>query len=494
MSNRIAVIVAALALACTAARPAFADEDDPQPSAEQAEAAAEPAAPDPTFAGEPAQVEDQELAARPADQEMAPSLSPDKLREMTGVVRAKVLDKLERKMTAKAAQRMANIAMLIRWFSLLGVLLLAMPLVLRKRYPGRGAALVKYSALAAVTFVVTVNLFGMVVIGFRSAQAGLGAATNPQLKIATGFFDTIDHNADQFASLGKELFAPTLQQLMSDEDEQPAAVLIENGKKLIKDADVFVSIAHAFKKLDVVFAALPTVLLLVTMVLFVLAVKPTLLEIVRLPMSAGQDGAGAQVVKRALRRVGGELVATVCTLAVLVVLTLLAGLILGRVVGPALDALIGYFTLGVMYLQYVSGASSTLVFVMLASVILFLVLNLAAVIVSMTLYLGKAQKIFQRRFHDGVPLREHARFWKLGTLCVLVAQLVPWLYIAIAEWGIDKIDDKLTANVGDASQVPWTAIMLIGPLVLVIGFVVFFWGTRALRAVVFLARYKVPPR
>ncbi len=489
----IAIAFVWLALA---PRGASAD-DDPQPE-DQAEQA-EPAAPDSqeykdAFAGVGSDVVDASSEHRPADQELAPSLTTDQLRKMVRVARAKVLDRLEAKMEVKAEQRMGKISALIGWFSLSGLLLLFMPLVLRKRYPGQGAALFKYSALAAVTFVVTVNLFGGVVLGFRTAQSKLGPATNPQLKIAAAFFDTIDHNADDYLVLGKELFAPTLAQLQGDSDEQPAAVLIENGKKLIKDADVFVTIARAFKKVDFVFALLPTVLLLVTMVLFVLAIKPTLLEIVRLPMTAvsGAVGAGRSVVKRALRRVGGELLATLATIGVLVGLTLVSGAILSKVVAPALDALIGYFSLAVIYLQFVSGASSGLVFVMLLGVIVFLVMNLAAVIASMTLYLGKAQKIFQRRFNDGVPLRAHGHFWRWGTISVIVAQLLPWLFIVLADWGIEKIDDKLVGNPTDPSQIPWAAIMLIGPALLVGGFALVYWAGRGIKAIKFIATYKVP--
>ncbi len=446
------------------------------------------------FKDMPTEITDAELDRRPAGSQLTPSLTAEQFRAMVKVARAKVLERLQAKMQRKSDATMAKISYTILYFSLAGLLLLLGPLVLRRRYPGQTASLLKYSALAALTFVVTVNLFGTVVLGFRTAQGALGAATNPQLRIASGFFDSLDHNAEELLITGKELFAPTLAQLQGNGDEQPTVVLLENGQRVIKDAKVFVSVAKMFKKLDVVFSLLPTVLLLVTMILFVLAIKPTLVEIVRLPIAAagGRVGAGRQVVTGALRRIGGELIATLCTLGVLVVLTLLAGSILGRVVRPALDALISYFSLGVSYLQFVEGASSSLVFLMLFSVILFLALNLAAVVVSMSLFLGKAQKIFQRRFNDGVPIASHVRFWKWGIPAVLVAQLVPWLYLALARWGLDAINDKLTSGVTDAAQIPWKSIMLIGPLCLIGGFVVMFWAARGVKSLGFLATYKVP--
>ena len=88
--------------------------------------------------------------------------------------------------------------------------------------------------------------------------------------------------------------------------------------------------------------------------------------------------------------------------------------ILGKIVKPALDALLGYFSLAVKYLQFVEGASSGSCSSTLFGVILFLVLNLATLILSMSFFLGKSQKIFQARFNDGTPIATHKRFFKWG--------------------------------------------------------------------------------
>jgi len=446
---------------------------------------------DDAFADIPTEVADGALDERPEGAELVPSLTPEQMHHLIDIARAKVLARMQAKIEKKSEERMGKIGDLIGYFSLAGLLLLLTPLVMRRKYPGHGKAMFKYSALAALTFIVTVNLFGMVVMLFRGVQSGLGSATNPQLTVASSFFDAMDKNVEMLTLMGKELFGPTLQQLDGDSDAQPMAVLLENGKKVIKDADVFVQVAKGFKKLDIVFGILPTLMLLITMLLFILAIKPTLMEIVRLPIEAAQGRAqGKVVIKRALRRIAGELLAALCTLGVLIVLTIIAGLVLGQVVVPALEALLQYFTLAVIYLNFVDGASSGLVFVMLFSVILFLVMNLAAVIAGMTLFLGKSQKIFQRKFNDRVPLREHKRFWTWGPVALLVAQLVPWLYLVGARWLIEKINNKLAEGVTGADSIPWTPVMLIGPLFLVVGFATVFWAARGMKALKFLATYK----
>ncbi|MFT3695569.1 MAG: hypothetical protein QM831_20705 [Kofleriaceae bacterium] len=437
---------------------------------------------------------DKELDARPKDAELTPSLSIEQFRKIVAVARKVVLAKMEKKMAKSTAKKMAQFSKGIGIFSLAGLLLLLIPLVYAKRYPGKGGTLLKYSALAAITFLVTVNLFGGVLYGMKTVQSKLGDQTNPSLAIAKGTFDTLDENADEFLTMGKELFAPTLEQLQGNTDEQPSVLILENGKKIVKQANVFVSIAKMFKKLDFIFKVLPIILFAVTMILFGLAIKPTLTEIVKLPMRAasGEAGVGREVTANAMRRVFGEFKAALCTIAVLAVMTLLSGFVLGKVATPALFTMLRYFSAAVSYLQFVEGASAGLVFLALFGVILFLVLSLASLILSMSFFLGKCQKIFQARFNNGVPISTHAHFWRWGIPSVLLVQLFPWFFVAIAAKILDVINDKLLSGVKDADAVPWTKLMLAGPLFLVVGYIALFWAARGLKAIGFLFRYKIP--
>jgi hypothetical protein len=196
-----------------------------------------------------------------------------------------------------------------------------------------------------------------------------------------------------------------------------------------------------------------------------------------------------------MRRIGGEVLATLCTLGVLTVLSLLSGFVMGQVARPVLDTLLTCFARAVDYLQFVDGASAGLVALMLFSVVLFLGLTLGVVIVSMSMFLGKTQKIFQQRFNEGVPLAAHRNWWTWAIPAVLLAHLIPLGYLFAARFGIERIERSIMAGVQDAEQVNWTLLMLAGPGLLVIGFLVVFWAARGLAAVTFLARYKVklPP-
>ena len=164
---------------------------------------------------------------------------------------------------------------------------------------------------------------------------------------------------------------------------------------------------------------------------------------------------------------------------------------MGRVVEPMLDTLITCFARALDYLQFVADASPAKVGMMLFSVILALVFNLAVVILSMSFFLGKTQKIFQQRFSDGVPLAAHARWWKWGVPSVLFALLLPLAYLAVAKFAVSALERKIMASVTDAEKVNWSALLLATPGLLVVGFVVFLWAARGVKALGFLATYTV---
>lgn len=288
------------------------------------------------------------------------------------------------------------------------------------------------------------------------------------------------------------LLAPTLYQLQNA-GEQPTVLLLENGKKLLEGARVFVAIGKLVKSLDFVFAVLPMVLLVLTLALFVRSIWPTLYEIIRLPTTVASGTTNAQtVVRNAARRIGGELLVALCTVGVLFALTIISSEILGAVVKPAVYLTIEFFGTAVLYMQLVPDASGGLVFDSLCGIILFLAFNLIVIIIAVSVYLGKAQRMFQLRFHDHQPLRGHADFWKWGTLAVIGVQLVPLVYMLFASWAIDKLEDRWISGVSDPADMPWTKVMLVGPILLLAGFGLALWGGRALRGLSYLLGYKLP--
>jgi hypothetical protein len=448
------------------------------------------------FADIPDEVDDAALDARPDASALLPSLDVETFRKLVRLAEKKVLPRMETKIEAKNAKKMMKFVQLVVAFSGLGILLLLAPLFLAKKYPGKGGMLFKYAAIAAATFVVTVNLFGVVLLGLRTAQGAMGRYTNPQLAVASGLFTTLDEDAEEYIVLGKELFAPTLEQMHAGGDDPPAAVVIANGQRVVKDASVFISIAKFFKGLNWLFGIIPIVLTVVTLLLFVLALKPTLVEIIKLPgaMASGEAAGGGNVVKGALRRVVTEFQATVATLGGLLLVTVVSAVILGFIVAPALKALLEYFSISVQYLQFVDGASSGVVFLTLFAVTLFVGLNMAAVILSSAFFLGKLQKVFQNKFTDGAPLATHKKFLIWGPLSFLWVQLFPLLFLLVAQKALAAINDKILDGVANPDEVNWKMLLVAGPLFLVIGFIILFWAARGMKALGFMLTYQVKPK
>jgi len=446
------------------------------------------------FADVPADVQPEALAARPKREAMAVrSLTVERFRKMVALSRKKVLARLSARLAAHGEARMIIVSKVIAVAASAGVLLLLLPLFLARRYPNQQGVLWRYSALAAITFTVTVASFGAVSLVHRGAHVALAEYTSPQLALASGFFDTLDEDAPDLVVIGNEVFAPTLVQLQGNSDEQPAVLLIANGRKLVKDTEVFVDVARAFDQVTVVVGMIPSVVLVLSLVLFLVAIKPTLVAIVVLPARAASStgASGGDVFRHSMRQVGEELVAMVASLAVLVVISLVASVALGRVLQPALATLISYFTIGVMYLRFVDDASSTMVLVMMASVVVFLVLNLAVIILSTTFFLAKTHWIFQQRCADKVPLGTHRRFWRWGTAALVWSLVFPWLYLLGARAGIEQINGNVMFGARDAAQVNWHVLMIAGPLLLVVGFIVALWASRAYAGLRFLMSYDV---
>jgi hypothetical protein len=125
----------------------------------------------------------------------AAALDPKRLAEVLRAqlekVRDKVLTKMEEKIDAKTEKKLDAFRTFMGYFSLAGLLLLFVPLFLMRKYPGKLGVLFKYSALAAVSFVVCVNLFTGVAAIMKGAQGATGKFTNPQIAITTAVFDSL---------------------------------------------------------------------------------------------------------------------------------------------------------------------------------------------------------------------------------------------------------------------------------------------------------------
>jgi hypothetical protein len=420
------------------------------------------------------------------------------LRQVVAQVRGKVMDKITAKIAQKQESKLDNFALALSLFALCGVFLLGLPLVLRKKYPGKGGPLFKYSALAALLFFLAVNLFAVVLFVMRGAQGVLGEHTNPQVQIVESTFDLFADKADDLALIGPTLVEPTLASLTGESEEPVVTQMLANAQRLKQDFTAFSKVGAVFKKVDWLFGMLPLILIGVGLFLFAKVARPTLTEIVKLPERAvsGAEGVVKQTVKLTLRNVWAEAKAAFAAVGLLVGLTLVASVLLGLVLQPALEVFIAYLTLALLYVQLSPEASTFWVLFSLTASMLFLVLNLAVVVLSSAFFLGKAQRIFQAKFREGVPLGQHKRFWTWGSLGAVWAQVLPVLYILVAVkgigWLVEKSMDRYF-NAENPAASSWGFLLASGPAMFLVTFGLVFWAARGVKALAYLAKYRVPP-
>jgi hypothetical protein len=312
-----------------------------------------------------------------------------------------------------------------------------------------------------------------------------GKETNPVIKIVVASLDGIEEEAEDLVEFGPQLIQPTLDHITEGDEVMPVP-LLENTKKVVKDAQPFISIAKSFKSIQWVTDYIPIVTTLIAVLLFALGARPVIKKLIALPGQAAEGGDPKGIVKEAFQFVGREVVAALGLIAFLVALTLISAEAMALAVKPAVKCFLDMFFLNIIYMQQLN-ASTGLLYGSLGSVVFFLVVNIAMIIVSSAFYLGKVHKIFQARMHEKVPLGTHKKFWVWGTLGVLFVQFFPFLFMLGGEPLVDYLVEK-----GFAKDDPnWTMGLLSGPLVIAVGFLVLFWAARGFKALRFMMKY--PP-
>lgn len=402
-------------------------------------------------------------------------------------VKERVLEKLDEKIDEKQAKKMNTLSMALFGFSLTGFLLLLMPLFLAKKYPGKGGLIFKFSAVAAVATVVVLDLFAVVVLLIRTVQGVTSKFTNPQIQIVSAALDNIVDEADHLVTIGPQLIQPTLDQLLGSDDPVPVA-LLENVKTVVKDAKPFISIAQWFKGISWIFEYVPIVMTTIAVVVFVLGARPIVKELVALPARAAQGEDASAVVKEAFKRVGREFMAAGMMILCLIAVTMFSGEMLALAIRPAVASFLDAFFVNIVYVQQPE-FNSTYLFASLGGTVVFLVLNVAVLIASSAIFIGKFHKIFQAKFQRNVPLGSHKKFWLWGTLGLIWAQAFPFLFAMAAEPLIEMLSDKAYAK--DTPN--WSLALLGGPAIYVLGFLVLFWAFRGIKAIVWTVKYKPEP-
>jgi hypothetical protein len=327
-------------------------------------------------------------------------------------------------------------------------------------------------------------LFAAVVLLIKNVQGIAGNATNPQLMIVDASLDTIDAEAEDLVEFGQAIIEPSLERMGEDGGDVPA-VLLGNVTSLVKDASPFLAAAKAVKSVSFLFEYVPLLTTVIAILVFLLGARPILEELMAMPAraAAGEDTRG--VVSAAFKFVGREFVAALGLVWAVIVLTLLSAFALSLAVRPCVHDLLMYVFENIRYVQY-PDASSGMIYGSLILTIVSLALNVLLVLLSSGFYLGKIHKIFQARVHQNVPFGAHDRFWLWGTLGLLGAQLYPFVFAEATRPIIDALGEKAFAK----EEPSFTLLLLSGPLIMVVGWLVVFWAARGVKGLTFILKYK----
>ncbi|MFN3198292.1 MAG: hypothetical protein ACE366_07710 [Bradymonadia bacterium] len=421
------------------------------------------------------------------------SMTPEEKEAYKQMLLAKVVQtrdtmvaKIEDKMMAKQEEKNAFMAEVLGWFSLSGLLLLLMPLFLRKKYPGNDGLLVKYSVLASGTFIVSMLLFTLVLVVFRQVQGGLGAVANPQIALVEAGFASIENNIDDVLEMAPMLIEAPLAQVAAGEADSVPMALLNNAQKLRADFKAFDTVKGWMNSLSGLMGYLPPILSVIAVLLFLVGLKDVMLDIVKLPERVVRgEVTGGQTMKLIFGKLTAEMKSTGMLLLLLIFIMIFSSAFLSVAVEPAIEAFMAYTFVGYFYVAVDAEASTGVIYGSLGGALAFVLLNVVAIFVTTLMFLGKAQKIFRAKYHEKVPFKAQ-KFWKWGFISLLWAFILPPIYISFAQPAVEALIDSQTS--GD--DISFSSLLLTGPLILTLGFIVFFWLVRGLKAMMFIIKFK----
>ncbi|MFO0618191.1 MAG: hypothetical protein U0414_36700 [Polyangiaceae bacterium] len=410
------------------------------------------------------------------------------LRKKIQETKKKVHDKMVVKANAKLERRMNLIAMALAGTSLLSFLLLLMPLFLRKKYPGQGAKLFRISLYAALAMFGSFLLLSGVLVGMRIVQAKLGQLTNPGLVFSDGAFDAADKMVEDIAASPGLILKP-LEDVATGRTDDLGLAILQNAAQFKKEVTVFKDVWNFYKSVNWVLTYVPTAMIVLAVLLFLLTIKDLIRDVVRVPERVMKgELKETEVFKFVAKRVKGETIATLCTLGVLTVLTIVSAIALSLLAAPTMANFIRQLFVTIQYTTVSKTFDKTIMYVGLLGVLVFIVLTVAISLVATILYLGKAQKIFRAWFNYDHPVAKYKGFF-LGwrTLGVVWCLALP----AIMLFSMSALANTLIDKATNGTSFDWSLALLPAAIALPGGLLLVWLVLFGLKTITSIIKYKV---
>jgi hypothetical protein len=451
-------------------------------------------------------------------------IARDKLLSWINKAEAIVLTKIRDKAALSQAKSTRLITYILLIVAILGgLVVLLLPLKLRKQYPGKDAIIWRAGGLAAATFVLSVLLLGVCLLTMRTVQNSVAAeATNPQLRVAVGTFDILkrETTAENFSNMtrkGLDFVKTPLRKLQektalkrqqadaaadaaeddtafiavmalhwADMLQEPEVKRMAKNATLLKgQADTFKGIIGFFKKINWLMGMIPIILSLLAVVLYLLPLKKTLLAITRAPAEIASGATDtATVFKRTMTTIKAEARSLLPFMGIILLFIPITGFLLALAVPTTVEVLLEYAIRTVFYLLFQDALASVL-YASLGSAMALLVLMLALFIIATTFFLGSSRKLLQLIYHEGHTFAQHKDFWVKGSLFIVGAMLLPVLYSFGLEW---VFNTWVKGDIKTLSAKEMVTLPLLGALLLP----AFFWAARGFKLFGYVKRYPVP--
>ncbi len=456
-------------------------------------------------------------------------ISPERLKRWLEIARGKVTDAIREKEAAAQARAATMITKILALLGGVGfIVILLMPLSLKRKYPRAGAMLWKASAIAATTFLVTIVALGVSLTITRAVQGAVATeSTSPKMVVANGVFDVlgsdqnlqdlsdmsrerldfiktplrniVESDAAQGAVQGAAALASEVEEAPTEEnyvaftaylaehwasvmDEPELKAITKNAAMVKGHIESFKGVFKFYRRVNWLMGYVPILMSLLAVLLYLIPLRETLIEIAMAPARAA-EGDKTDMVENAKKLVLGELLLVGPFLVAMMVILITTGAFLSIAVEPFIEILLSY-TLDMVFYIIKTEASAFVLYGTLLGAILLLVGCLALYILAMTSFLGAMRNILRARFHNKRPLGDHGAFWIYGSVATLWLLVFPMLYaffVSALAFQIlipDENAELLTAT--DMVLVPFGGLVLL-PVV--------FWAARGLKAMGYLKRY-----
>ncbi len=411
----------------------------------------------------------------------------EELRTKLEEARVPIVGELKSTLTTQQNER-SNVMLRLMWaLTLVGLFMLAAPIVLIWRYGlMRLPELLIYSSISSALFL----LVGSILVGLyaltRYTNGLVSTAYNPQLSVTESLFDFLISRSDSLAEIGPTIIEPTIVAMEEGPTSPALQIILENAESFSSTLNVFIILARVAQGINILFSFLPLALLLVAFVLFIRNSIPTLKEIVRLPGRAAQRQPNVvrNTVRLTIQNLKKESLYALGIIGVLLVLTLIVSSVGRGAIEPALEIILNYIIAAMIYAQTEAGAQPGLILFCTGIALAFLVMVLAMTTLAAVLFLWRSSSVLRTVTRAGMGLRNERRFWLRGTGGLVWAMFLPVLYAlaaspAIALWGQWAVDTRT-----------WGVMFGLIPLALVAGFFVAFWAGNGFKTLMFVRRYQ----